>query len=113
MTGRDKDEKGILEPEADLFPKKTREEKKREDGERGQVKRPRPLSVGNGCNLVASFKNLFILKCVAKSRLPFHRWSNSAQAKCEFYKNIFQANTPEGFTTIVPNREVSSVTLKV
>lgn len=68
---RDKDEKEILEPEAELFPKKTR--KKREDRcrERGQVKRPRPLLVGNSCNLVASFKTLFILKSITKSWFRF------------------------------------------
>lgn len=86
------------------------------------MRRPRPLLVGNGCYLVASFKNLFILKCIMKSWFRFsifffYSRSNLPRAKCEFYKSILQAhlraNTPEGLTTMFPNGEVSSITLKV
>lgn len=68
---RDKDEKEALEPEAELFPKRTRKNREDGGGKRGQAQRPRPLLVGNGCNFVASFKTLFILKCIPKSRLLF------------------------------------------
>lgn len=75
MTGREiKMKKEILEPEADLFPKKTGKKKGRSmerERERGQVKRPRPLLVGKGCYLVAGFKNLFSLKCIMKSWFRF------------------------------------------